>query len=356
MDMRAHERARSLRAIDEAVLRLHAPGLSAAEITALLPEIVRELNLASAAAYEPVSGRRPPRQNFQRGEFEVRRPDGTLEGVLVCQPHNERAARLLFIVSAHTGVALAARHYMSELESAERRTRQVAERLQDSLLPAVPELDNTTIEVQYRAAAREARVGGDFYDVFVLPDGKVLLVVGDVVGKGVAAATRTTLITQTLRALAMQKLDLDDLLERVDEQVTFQDPELSATIWCGLYEPSTGEIAFSSLGHPPALLLRADGESVHLSLQGLPLGYRDLIPDRPEIRSRLLAPRDLLVLYSDGVVEASGDLIAGQAALLDAVERRREEPLSQLVGGVLDELLADAGHLDDAVMLLLRRR
>lgn len=354
--MRARERKRPLRAIDEAVLRLHAPRLDDAEIVELLTTTVQELHLGADVAYRAASDIDRAPADFSRGAFEVRRPDGTLEGVLSCKPQNERAAGLLGILAAHAGVALGTHHYMRELEAAERRSRQVAERLQDSLLPRVPEIQSTTLAVEYRAAAREARVGGDFYDVFPLPDGKVLLVLGDVVGKGMEAATRTTLITQTLRALAMQQLDLDDLLERVDEQVTFQDPELSATIWCGLYEPATGEIAFSSLGHPPALLLRADGEPVHLALEGLPLGYRDLVPDRPEIRSRLLAPRDLLVLYSDGVVESSGDLVAGQAALLEAVEARREEPLARLVKGVLDELLSDAGHLDDAVMLLLRRR
>jgi phosphoserine phosphatase RsbU/P len=133
----------------------------------------------------------------------------------------------------------------------------------------------------------------------------VLVTVGDVVGKGVEAAVRTSRITQTLRALALRELPLDQLLALADEQVVWQDPEIMATLWCGMYEPDTGELAFASLGHPPALLLRSSGDPIRLELEGLPLGMRDLSPDPPEVCTRRLDARDLLVLYTDGVVEAS---------------------------------------------------
>jgi phosphoserine phosphatase RsbU/P len=188
-----------------------------------------------------------------------------------------------------------------------------------------------------------------------LPDGRVLIAVGDVMGKGVDAALHTSRITHTMRSLAMGGLELDLLLERLDEQITWQDPDLMATVWCGLYEPDSGELHFASLGHPPALLLRADGNPIRLELEGLPLGLRDLTDRPPEIRARRLAPRDLLVLYTDGVVEASKDYLAGQEALLAAVAFRRDEPVGEILNGALEELLANAGHSDDAAMLILRR-
>src|SRR5690606_1420838 len=139
--------------------------------------------------------------------------------------------------------------------------------------------------------------------------------------------------------LALQRLPIDELLARVDEHVVWQDPEIMATLWCGIYEPDSGELSFASLGHPPALLLRSTGEPIRLELEGLPLGMRDLSPKPPEIRSRQLDSRDLLVLYTDGVVEASRDYLAGQDALLRAVEAHRDDPLEELLNAALSELL-----------------
>lgn len=340
-----------------AALALHAPDLGADAITALLESLVVELGLADEAVFVPAGldwadATRDPAAAL----VPVRRPGGAVDGVLRCRPGGEEALRLVEMLAAHAAVALAGLARLREVARREEAMRRVAEQLQDSLLPPLPELPGTTMAVRYRAAAREARVGGDFYDAFPLPDGQVLLVVGDVVGKGIEAAGRTSRITQTLRALALQGLSLDALLERCDEQVLFQDPEMLATVWCGRYSPGTGELEFASLGHPPALLLRAEQDAVTLELEGLPLGMRDLAVHAPELRRRRLDPRDLLVLYTDGVVEASGDFIAGQHALLDAIARRRDDPLADMVAGALDELLSEAGHRDDALMLILRRR
>jgi serine phosphatase RsbU (regulator of sigma subunit) len=346
--------------VEEAALSLHAATLSFEEVIGLLERLVTDLGLADRAVFVPSSAL-PHGENETRSaggalQAEVRRYDGVLVGVLRCTPASEEAAHHVVVLAAHAGVALGSIAQVRAIERREAAVRRISERLQDSLLPDVPSIPATNIAVDYRPAARDAKVGGDFYDLFPLPDGKVMVVVGDVVGKGVEAAVHTTTITQTLRALALQRLPLDVLLARADEQVVYQDPEIMATLWCGLYEPSTGELAFASLGHPPALLLRSNGEPIRLELEGLPLGLRDLSPEPPEIRTRQLDGRDLLVLYTDGVVEASRDFVAGQEELLRAIVRRRDEPLDEMLCGALDELLADANHSDDAVMLLLRRR
>jgi serine phosphatase RsbU (regulator of sigma subunit) len=346
-----------LQPVEAAALDLHRPDLTVNAVTSMLELKVTELDLAPKATFLGVSMLREVREDLGDDELiEVRRPDGVLLGALRLRPEDGRAAHHAKVLAAHAGVALASIAQVHAIERRERAVRRLAERLQDSLLPPLPSLPNTSIVKDYRAAAREAKVGGDFYDVFPMPDGKSLIAVGDVVGKGVEAAVRTSRITQTLRALALQELPLDDLLARADEQIVWQDPEIMATLWCGCYEPDTGELSFASLGHPPALLVRSTGEPIRLELEGLPLGMRDLSPDPPEVRSRKLDSRDLLVLYTDGVVEASRDYLAGQEALLRAIESRRDEPLDALLADALDELLADANHTDDAVMLLLRRR
>ncbi|MBA2319434.1 MAG: serine/threonine-protein phosphatase [Euzebyales bacterium] len=342
----------------EAALELHTAGRGADQVTSLLERLVGRLGLGEGALYVPavIAGGEMRIADPTELSVDVRDQSGTVLGVLRCRPRHEAAEPALRALAAHTGVALGGAGHLREVEHDVAGVRQVAERFQDSLLPELPTVEHTTLAVAYRAASREAKVGGDFYDVVPLPGGHVLIVVGDVVGKGIVAAVHTSIITQTLRALALQGLELDDLLARADIQVRWQREELIATLWCGLYEPETGELSFASLGHPPALLLRAGGDHLRLELHGLPLGLRDLLPEPPEVRTRRLEPRDLLVLYTDGVVEASRDYFAGQDALLAAVAARHDEPVGEILVAALEELLLDAGHTDDAVMLLLRRR
>jgi hypothetical protein len=355
--------AAQLLGVEEAALSLHVDAQTFEEVIGQLGRHVTELGLAEEAVFMPASALGPLGQDegttrCADGTFqaEVRRPDGVLVGALRCTETSEQASYHVVVLAAHAGVALGGIAQVEALGRREAAVRRIAERLQDSLLPEVPHIAGMNVAVDYRPAARDVKVGGDFYDLFPLPDGRVMIVVGDVVGKGVEAAVHTTAITQTLRALALQNLPLDVLLDRADEQVVYQDPEIMATLWCGLYEPVTGELAFASLGHPPALLLRSTGEPIRLEIAGLPLGMRDLSPEPPEIRTRQIESRDLLVLYTDGVVEASRDFLAGQEELLRAIVQRRAEPLEQMLQGALDELLADANHSDDAVMVLLRRR
>lgn len=353
----------SVRAAAEAALGLHEPQFSAEDIRQLLIQLVNELDLADSVTFVPdtsvAAGQEPDDHGLVGIEVTRSLPTskegGGLEGVLWCRPRSPDARAGVEVLAAHAGAALAMVARREDVERREHGMRRVAERLQDAMLPELPDVAHTRLTVEYRAAGRETRVGGDFYDVFPLPWGSVLVVVGDVQGKGIEAASRTLLVTQTFRALALQGASLEELLERADDQVRYQDPEFMATVWCGLYQPATGEMRFASLGHPPALLLRAQTEPTRLELEGLPLGLRDLADEPPETRSRRLAPRDLLVLYTDGVVEASGDLVSGQEHLMEVIGRHREEPLQSLVASTLDELLAEGGHTDDAAMLLLRR-
>jgi len=325
----------------------------------LLSQLVRDLGLAHEADFVPTAPSSAGGTLHESGAMTlvpVRRLDGVIEGYLRCHTSDPDDVSRIERIADFAGAALGESARFQELARESESVRNVAERLQDSLLPPLPELASTYLAYRYRAATRGTRVGGDFYTVMPLPSGLVLIVVGDVVGKGIEAAIRTSRITQTFRALALQGLALDVLLSQADEQVSFQDPDVLATVWCGLYDPISGEIAFAACGHPPALLLRADGSSIWLESEGLPLGMGDLLDERPKVRSRLLEPRDLLVVYTDGLVEPSGDVVAGQRALLEAFEARRNEPLQGVIDALLDELLMDADHTDDALMLLIRRR
>lgn len=337
--------------IENAARALHDPGLTEGAIPGALARIVVRLGLAaSARAGEPGVAANDGSVAIDLGT--AVRP-GT---VLVCDNVAEGAEWPIRFLASHAGVAMDTRVGVRAARRREEALRAISEELQDALLPSLPALAHTSMHVLYRAASTHARVGGDFYDVFGLPDGRVLVVVGDVMGKGVHAASHTARITHTLRALALQNLGLDTLLERCDEQIRYQNPDTMATIWCGFYTPTSGELQFASLGHPPALLVRADAEPISLSLEGLPLGMRDLSDEVPEVRTRRLEMRDLLVLYTDGLVESSGDYVAGQRQLRVAVEARKDEPLAELVESTLHEMLDSNAVRDDVLMLVLRRR
>ena len=343
-------------AVEHAALALHDTTLSADEVLGRLAGLVEALGLGDDACVLPPGAPAPDGVKA----IPVVPPRGEVAALLVCRPASAEAVTRLEALAAHAGVALHYRVRLAEVEHREGTVRRVAEHLQDALLPPLPPLEHTAVARRYVPAMRDTRVGGDFYDVFALPDGRTLLVVGDVVGKGIEAASRTSQITQTLRALALQDLPLDELLRLCDTQVTFQDPDIMATVWCGLYDDRTGELTFSSLGHPPALLLRgaagANPTPIRLELSGLPLGMGDLAPTELECRNRQLSSGDLLVCYTDGVVETAGDFLTGQDALLQAVEDHRLEPLDALLDHAMTDLLADANHRDDALMLALRRR
>lgn len=340
-----------LRQIEEVARALHDSGMNESAIPSALARAVVRLGLAGAA---------------RAGEAEVATSRGSIVvdlassqrpgTVLVCDDVAEDAEWPIRFLASHAGVAIDARAGARAARRREEALRAISEELQDALLPSLPTLAYTSMHVLYRAATTHARVGGDFYDVFGLPDGRVLVVVGDVMGKGVHAASHTARITHTLRALALQDLDLDMLLERCDQQIRYQTPGAMATIWCGFYSPRTGELEFASLGHPPALLVRADGDPISLALEGLPLGMRDLSDEVPEVRTRRLESRDLLLLYTDGLVESSGDYVAGQKLLQAAVEARKDDPLPALIDSTLHDMLDGTAVRDDVLVLALRRR
>lgn len=178
---------------------------------------------------------------------------------------------------------------------------EVARQLQNDLLPhGAVELPGYRVAHSYRTANE---VGGDYYDLLHLADGRVALVVGDASGHGMAAGLVMAIANATLKTA----LDLDPsppavaaLLNRT--LCRTGDRRTYMTLFYGLLEPAGGRLEYVSAGHPFPLLRRAGGEVSELGRGGLPLGLRDPLPLASE--SVLLGPGDLLLLYSDGLPEA----------------------------------------------------
>ncbi|WP_433296881.1 SpoIIE family protein phosphatase [Actinoplanes sp. CA-030573] len=218
---------------------------------------------------------------------------------------------------------------------------RIASTLQHSLLPhSLPRVAGAIVAGRYLPGSTEAEVGGDWYDVFPAPDGRLFLVIGDVVGKGVQAAAGMGQLRNALRAYILEGFACGEALTRLNRLVDNLGRQQFATVVCVRVDPVAGRLHYSSAGHPPPVLARPGkaGEFLYHSALGPPIGA---LPDAgyPTLEAPL-EPGSRLVLYTDGLVEDRRTGIdSGLAELLEDVGRPCDH-----VEDLLDKLLAKAAH------------
>jgi phosphoserine phosphatase RsbU/P len=251
---------------------------------------------------------------------------------------------LLALVAARIAAAVQAREL--EIE------RTAARVLQRSLLPSrLPVLPGFEFSSRY-VAAEVAGVGGDWYDAFVLPDGRLWIMVGDVVGHGMRAATTMGRLRATLRAYALDGHSPPEVLARTDRKLQFFEPGETATVLCAAVDPPYDLLQLSVAGHLPPVIVTRDSPATLVDVRpGLPLGV-DLSVPRPSATVPL-PPGAALVAFTDGLVERRGtSLDHGLELLCQAVQPHRAEQISievmdRLVGAIVPE--------DDVALLCVRR-
>ncbi|WP_327038961.1 SpoIIE family protein phosphatase [Micromonospora maris] len=201
--------------------------------------------------------------------------------------------------------------------------RRIAQTLQQSLLPPVlPVVDGIGFAAEYVPTGGDADVGGDFYDVVPLPDGRWLVVIGDVSGKGVQAAAVTGLVRDVIRVLAGDGKPLPELLPRLNETLVERGAGRYCTLALAVVAPSEGDrldVELHLAGHDRPLLLRSGGgPASFVGSGGTALGLLETISSpSSEIT---LGPGDCLVFYTDGVTERRrGRELFGIGRLRDAV-------------------------------------
>ena len=212
----------------------------------------------------------------------------------------EEDVEMLELAAERIGVAI-------ERVLAFERERRIASALQDTLMPGpIPELPGLEVAARYRPAGRGHRVGGDFYDIFALPDDRRVAVVGDVRGKGAEAAARTALVRSTVRALAPREESPAALLHALNGAMLDQsgDHRRHCSMVCAVFEQVGGgvRIDLASGGHPLPLVLHATGEVSELGAPGSLIGLLDDVTFRNCAAE--LAPGDVALFYTDGVTEA----------------------------------------------------
>ncbi|WP_104524287.1 SpoIIE family protein phosphatase [Blastococcus atacamensis] len=207
--------------------------------------------------------------------------------------------------------------------------------------------------VHYGPATGTLEVGGDWYDVVDLPDGRYGVVVGDVVGRGLPAAAVMGQLRSAGRALLLESRSPAHVLSALDRFAALVPGAAVSTVFCAVIDGTTGSVRYSSAGHLPALLVAADGTVRHLEEgRALPLAVVDGC-ERPEVEVEVSAGSTLL-LYTDGLVERRDEALdegIGRAA--DALVEGRHLGPAQLGALLTERLLSDAPD-DDVAFVLFR--
>lgn len=230
------------------------------------------------------------------------------------------------------------------------RERYIAETLQRSLLPEkLPNLLGADFSASYMPAS-DTGVGGDWYDAFVLPNGKVAVVVGDVVGRGLRAASVTGRLRNALRAYAFEGLEPAKVVDGLNAMLHFLDPDEMATLIYGILDLEERTLSIVNAGHLPPVVIDANGQATFFDRSGTPpLGARSSLRSMTHVVQ--LDAGSVVIFYTDGLVERRTEPLNDR---LEALRRLAESnvPIADLPALLTDELVPD-GTDDDVAILCL---
>lgn len=302
-----------------------------------------------------------------------RGPDGEAQDVylnMTILPRQDAGGRtnglLVHITDASEQVRrrLEAERQAGDSERRYRAARDVVAQLQRALLPAgLPVLPSATVSAHYLVAAEDQAAGGDWFDAVPLPDGRLALLVGDVVGHGVAASAAMGQLRAILSEVLRRTGDAEEALRWADQMAARTPAMRSSTVCLAVLDPVSGALRYITCGHPPPLVADSDGSSRYLTASGAgPLGTGS-----PLVwASDAVVPGAVLVGYSDGLIERPGralpdgmsrlarvaeDAMANRVMPAGAPESAEERVCQHCV-----ELLTREGYEDDVTVIAVLRR
>ncbi|MFK0247175.1 SpoIIE family protein phosphatase [Amycolatopsis azurea] len=278
----------------------------------------------------------------------LQHPDGALVlwlELAESRPITAEDETLLTVLAGRLGQGLGRAHRIDQ-------QRETALALQHAILG--PQHLPEGFVARYQPANSPLQVGGDWYDVVELEDGRIALAVGDCVGHGLAAATVMGQLRSACRALLLENPSPAAALTGLDRFAARLPGAACTTAFCAVLSPDTGEMSYAAAGHPPPVLVHAD-RTTRLLEDGrsIPLGVR---PGRPRSEAHVVIPaRATLLLYTDGLVERRrrplSDGIDRAAAL---VAENGDSTLEGLAGLLMSELAPPDGYEDDVALLTYR--
>jgi PAS domain S-box-containing protein len=279
-------------------------------------------------------------------------PAGEVVGGIACglddtiERDNYEPADLVFVeeVARRAGAAIAnVREYQRE--------RRVAIELQAAALPSrLPTIDGVGLDAAYRPGSAEALIGGDWYDAFLVDDGRLVMTAGDVLGHGLHAAVSMTKLRLAMQSAAMVDAEPHLMLHVADATLRVSDPDAYATAIAAVYDPRTRRLEVASAGHPRPLVRTADGNIQEIPVSGSMIGLRR---DEPrEVTVVDVAAETRVIFYTDGLIEFTHDQARGLQRLVDAIGSDllvRENPCAERL---VDAVLAGEHARDDIAVLI----
>ncbi|AKK27297.1 SpoIIE family protein phosphatase [Mycobacterium sp. EPa45] len=261
------------------------------------------------------------------------------------RPFTPEDMTLLTVLAGRLGQGLQRVHQVDQ-------QRETALALQHSILG--PANLPAGFAVRYQPASHPLQVGGDWYDVIALDDGRIALVVGDCVGHDLTAATVMGQLRSACRALLLERSSPAAALAGLDRFAARLPGAQSTTAFCAVLDPETGELVYSSAGHPPPILVCADGSTTLLEGgHSLALGIR---PDRERPQEVVTIPaQGTLLLYTDGLIERRRrSLDDGIEEATNVVRDDSALDLDPLADQIMTSLAPPGGYQDDVALLIYR--
>lgn len=230
--------------------------------------------------------------------------------------------------------------------------------MQGFLTVDFPIAEGLAFDVLYQPAAVFEQLGGDWYDVFALHDGRIAFSIGDVCGRGLGAAVKMGQAKQAIKVAASLQIHNPmpiAVLEQTNDVIFLNNNvvEFTTAIY-GVIDVTKRVVTYASAGHHPPILAKRGEQPTIMPNHGFPLGVEVNLPDLIREHEFVYEPATMLVLYTDGLIEFSPNVEEGEARLLtavrDAVESRAEHPARYIVERVLDE---QTRHPDDVAVMTI---
>ena len=276
--------------------------------------------------------------------------------------YDQDQLRAFTLLSNLMAIKITQTKLIEEQREKERMAEEMAtaSRIQVGILPkSTPDLLEYSLYAKQRPCYETA---GDLYDAALLADGSLMLVVGDVSGKGIGAALLMSNIMACLRLLYEESTDIARLVSRLNDQLHGStEATRFATLFVGRLDPGTNVLTYVSAGHNPPFLVRENGEHEELAATGIPVG---MMPGMPYATAEVEIPENaLLAIFTDGIPEAAiedgeSKLFYDEDRMLESIRKRIGQPISRIGEGILDDLFAYLGDTepgDDITLLLLGR-
>jgi anti-sigma regulatory factor (Ser/Thr protein kinase) len=234
-----------------------------------------------------------------------------------------------------------------------RREHSIASSFQSASLSHLPDdPPGLAIDAIYRPAESDLEIGGDWYDALTLLDGRLLVSIGDVAGKGLEASVVMSKVRQAIRVAGQVQVEPAAILNAADRALRTEYPDAIVTAFVGIFDRVERTFSYASAGHPGPLVRSPDGRIEVLDGSSLPLGLR-LREESAISHSRTMTVGSLFVLYTDGLTEATRDIDASESRLHDVL-RSEDMVAASNPAARIHELVVGEGARDDVAVLTIR--